>query len=184
MPDVLEALKNVVLSFMDDEPKSPLHVGEAMFCWTFLALISEIGVQTEVGINSTSDPELSKALHEAVKMFKSQKQRLTEFIQKEGVPSPPLSESKPNSDPNKVPLGVKLTDKELANSLNQKVSMAFTNCADSASQTLRNDLSLIWAGFLQEHISFLITFKSLMRKRGWIKVPPFYHPPGSPNIGR
>ncbi|MBM7652771.1 DUF3231 family protein [Neobacillus cucumis] len=183
-PDVLEAIKNLMQSFIDDEPKSPLHVGEVMSCWLFLALIAETQVQTEAGINSTTDPELRKTLHEAVEMFKSQKEQLTAFLRLEGVPLPPTSESKPISDPNSVPLGVKLTDKELANSLKKKISMAITNCANSSAQTIRNDVGMIWAKFLQEHITFLTTFKSQMRKRGWLKVPPPYLPAGSPYTGR
>lgn len=161
MPDLLQALKSVVQSFIKDENKTPLHIGEAMGCWIFLALAGETQVQTE-----------------AVNMFKSQKERISAFMRSEGIPLPPLSESKPISDPNSVPLGVKLTDNELANSLKKKVSMAITNCSEAASQSLRSDVSLMWAEFLQEHITFLLTFKSLMRKRGWLKVPPPYHPTG------
>ena len=182
MPDLLQALKSVVQSFIKDENKSPLHIGEAMGCWIFLALVGETQVQTEVGINSTTDPELRKAFHEAVEMFKSQKERISAFMRSEGIPLPPLSESKPISDPHSVPLGVKLTDNELANSLKKKVSMAITNCSEAASQSLRSDVSLMWAEFLQEHITFLLILKSLMRKRGWLKVPPPYHPAGLPQI--
>jgi len=182
VPDLLQALKNVVQSFIKDENKTPLHIGEAMGCWIFLALAGETQVQTEAGINSTMDPELRKALQEAVNMFKSEKKRIVEFMRAEGIPLPPISESKPISDPNSVPLGVKLTDNELANSLKKKISMAITNCSEAASQSLRSDVSLMWAEFLQEHITFLITFKSLMRKRGWLKVPPPYHPAGLPQI--
>ena len=183
-PDVLEAVKNVVQSLIDDEPKSPLHVGEVMSCWLFLALSAETQVQTEAGINSTIDPELRKALHEAVGMFKSQKEQLTAFLRLEGVPLPPTSESKPISDPNQVPLGVKLTDDELANSLKKKITMAITNCANGSAQTIRNDVGMMLAKFMQEHITFLAILKSQMRKRGWLKVAPPYYPPGSPNTGR
>jgi hypothetical protein len=178
VPDILQAAKNVVQSFIDDEPESPIHIGEAMSCWTMLATIVETQVQTEAGINSTTDPELSKALHEAVKMFNSQKERLTEFMRLEGVHLPPVSESKPISDPNSVPLGVKLTDNQLANSLKIKVELAITTCANAAAQTLRNDVGLMWGKFLQEYITFETTFISLMRKRGWLKIPPYYYPPG------
>lgn len=184
VPNILNAVKNVVQSFIDEEPKSPLHIGEAMTCWLYLALCGETSVQTEAGINSTTDPELRKALHEAVEMFNSQKEKLQVFMLQEGVSLPPLSEPKPISDPNRVPLGVKLTDNELANSLKKKISMAITNCANASAQTIRNDVGLIWAEYLQELITFLITFKTLMRKRGWLNVPPYYYPPGSPNIGR
>ncbi|WP_169797568.1 DUF3231 family protein [Neobacillus fumarioli] len=180
MPDLLQALKSVALSFMKDENKTPLHIGEAMTCWVFLALIAETQVQTEVGINSTTDPELRKALQEAVNMFQTEKERISCFMRSEGIPLPPLSESKPISDLNSVPLGVKLTDNELANSLKKKLTMAMGNCAEAAAHSIRSDVSLIWAEFLQEHITFLLTFKSLMRKRGWLKVPPLYNPPGLP----
>lgn len=182
MPDLLQALKSVVQSFMNDENKTPLHIGEAMGCWIFLALVGETQVQTEAGINSTTDPELRKALQEGVNMLRSQKERISAFMRAEGIPLPPLSESKPISDPNSVPLGVKLTDNQLANALKKKISMAIGNIGETSSQSLRNDVSLMWAEFLQEHITFLITFKSLMRKRGWLKVPPPYHPPGLPQI--
>lgn len=180
MPDLLQALKSVIQSFIKDENKTPLHIGEAMGCWAFLALIGETQVQTEAGINSTTDPELRKALQDAVNMLRSEKERISAFIRSEGVPLPPLSESKPISDPNCVPLGVKLTDNELANSLKKKISMAITNSSQAASQSLRTDVSLMWAEFMQEHITFLTTFNSLMRKRGWLKVPPPYFPPGLP----
>jgi hypothetical protein len=180
VPDLLQALKSVVQSFINDENKTPLHIGEAMGCWMFLALVGETQVQTESGINSTTDLELRKALHEAVDMLRSENERISAFMRSEGIPLPPLSESKPISDPSSVPLGVKLTDKELANSLKKKISMAITNISQAAAQSLRTDVSLMWAEFMQEHITFLTTFKSLMRKRGWLKVPPPYNPPGLP----
>lgn len=178
MPDVLEAVKNVAQSFIDDEPKSPLHVGEVMSCWSFLASAAEDQVHSEAGINSTTDPELSRALHEAVQMFKSQRERLIAFLQLEGVSLPPLSESKPISDPNEIPLGVRLTDDEIANSLIIKLVMAISSCADAVTQSVRNDVGLIWVEFLQEYLTFGATLKALMKKRGWFKFPPFYYAPG------
>ncbi|MEH7747999.1 hypothetical protein V7659_23710 [Neobacillus drentensis] len=67
MPDVLEAVKNVLQSLMDDEPKSPLHVGEVMSFWSFLSEMAEEQVHSEAGINSTTDPELKQAFHASCK---------------------------------------------------------------------------------------------------------------------
>ncbi|MCM2535771.1 DUF3231 family protein [Neobacillus pocheonensis] len=181
MPDLLEAVKNVVQSFMNDEPKSPLHVGEVMSFWSFLSELADEQVHSEAGINSTTDPELRKAFHEAVNMFKSQKERLIAFMQLEGVPIPPLCESKPISDPNEVPLGVKLTDDELGNSLNIKIVLGISICATAITQAIRNDVSLMWVEFLQEYMTLGANVKTLVKRRGWLKVPPSYHPPGLPN---
>ncbi|MEK1830314.1 hypothetical protein AAAC51_18185 [Priestia megaterium] len=105
MPDVGKALKNIIQSFVDEEPKPPLHVGEVMSCWSYLSELADEQVHSEAGVNSTTDPELRKAFHEAVEMFKSQKERMIAFMLSEGVPIPPLSESKPQSNPSDVPLG-------------------------------------------------------------------------------
>ncbi len=179
VPDILEAVRNVVQSFTDAQPKSPLHVGEVMACWEYVALMSESQIHSEAGINSTSDPELKQALHEAVKLTKSQKEQLVSFMQTEGIPVPPMSESKPVSNPSDVPLGVKLTDDEIANSLVMKIVLAIETCADGAAQAIRNDVGLIWAEFLQEHMVYGTNLKTLMKKRGWLKIPPLYYAPGS-----
>lgn len=181
MPDLIEAVKNVVQSLFDEEPKQPLHVGEVMNFWSYLSELADEQVHTEAGINSTSDPELSKAFHEALKMFKSQKERITTFLQAEGVPLPSLSESKPISDPNEVPLGVRLSDDELANSLNIKIVLGITLSTTAITQASRNDVGLIWLELLQEYMTFGATLKTLLRKRGWLKVPPSYNPPGLPS---
>jgi len=180
VPDILQALKSVIQSFVKDENKTPLHIGEAMGCWIFLALVGETQVQTEAGINSTTDPELRKALQEAVNLFKSEKERISAFMRSEGIPLPPLSESKPISDPNSVPLGVKLTDNELANSLNIKMVILITYCANAIIQSARNDVTLIWMEYLQEYMTFGATLKELVKRRGWLKVPPYYYAPGAP----
>jgi spore coat protein CotF len=181
VPDILEAVKNVVQALLDDETKLPLHVGEVMSFWSFLSEIADEQIHSEAGINSTTDPELRKAYHETVKMLKSQKERITTFLRLEGVPLPPLSESKPISDPNQVPLGVKLTDDELANSISIKMYLGISYCATAINESVRTDVSLIWIEFLQEYMMFGANMKALLKKRGWLKVPPLYYPPGSPS---
>lgn len=44
--------------------------------------------------------------------------------------------------------------------------------------TIRNDVGLILLGTLIELLKFGTSLKSMMIKRGWIKVPPYYYPPG------
>jgi hypothetical protein len=180
MLDVIQAFNNVIQSFVDDEPKSPLHVGEVMSCWSYLSELADEQVHSEAGINSTTDPELRKAFHEGVKMFKSQKERMISFMLSEGVPIPPLSESKPQSNPSDIPLGVKLSDDELANSLNIKIAILIPYCANAIIESSRNDVTLIWLEYLQEYMTFGATLRELVKRRGWLKLPPYYYAPGAP----
>jgi hypothetical protein len=43
------------------------------------------------------------------------------------------------------------------------------------------DVGLMWTEFLQNNIVFGAPLKEMMERRGWLKQPPFYHPPGLPN---
>lgn len=183
MPDVVQAVNNILQSFADDEPKPPLHVGEVMSCWSYLSELGDEQVHSEAGVNSTSDPELKKAFQEVVEMFRSQKERMMAFLLAEGVPVPSLSESKPKSNPNDIPLGVKLSDDELANSLNIKIVILNTYCANALIESDRHDVTLIWIEYLQEYMTFGATLKELVKRRGWLKVPPYYYAPGAPNKG-
>ena len=180
MPDILQAVNNLVGSFVDDEPKPPLHIGEAMSCWTYITAIAESLTYEQIGLNMTTDPELRDALHEAMKMCDSQVRRIRDFMEIEGVTSPPLSEPKPRSDPSAVPNGVKLTDDEIANGVSIKVAAAIVACASAAAQSIRNDVNVMWLELQQEQMTYGISLKRLMRKRGWLKTPPFYVPPGLP----
>lgn len=51
--------------------------------------------------------------------------------------------------------------------------------AGAASESIRTDVGLLFIEFQAEKFAFATRLKHLMRKRGWIKVPPFYVPPGS-----
>ncbi|MGG3471218.1 hypothetical protein ABES02_27565 [Neobacillus pocheonensis] len=49
------------------------------------------------------------------------------------------------------------------------------------SQSIRNDIGLKWARLQTEKMVLAMEVKIAMRKRGWIKVPPYYYPPGAPS---
>ena len=180
MPNILESTINTIKSFVDKEPKPPLHIGEAMACWTYIAALEEAMAYEEAALNTTTNGDLKQAFVDGVKMCNSQITRLKEFMRKEGIPLPPVPEDKPYCDPNSIPYGVRATDNELANGISLKVAAAIVTCATAASQSIRNDVGLMFLEFESEMVIYGGTFKSLMRKHGWIKVPPYFIPPGTP----
>lgn len=62
MTNVFEAAKGIFSAYTDNEPKSPLHVGEVMSLWTYHATLTEINRFAEIGLNTTTDDELVEAL--------------------------------------------------------------------------------------------------------------------------
>jgi len=180
MSNVLQALFHTIKSFMDDEEKTPLHIGEAMSCWTYLAGLKEAVGYEEAAINVTTDQELRDALEDGLKICRSQIKRVQEFMIAEGIPIPSAPDPKPLSDPQAVPMGARMSEKELANGVSVKVIASILACATGMSQSIRNDLGLMWIELQSEQLTFGATLKALMKKRGWLEVPPTYVPPGLP----
>jgi hypothetical protein len=177
--NIFKSLTNIIESLTDNH-KTPLHVGEVMSCWTYLAFVSNIVTYEEVGLNMTSEQKLKDFIQKALNVAKSHQKHLTQFMRDEGIPLPPLPEDKPKSDPNAVPLGAKLTDDEIANTLVVNFVYAADTCAASASQCLRTDVGLMFLNFQSDKLALGYQAKSLMQEKGWLKIPPYYHPPGSP----
>jgi hypothetical protein len=132
----------------------------------------------EAGLNTTNDDELKGMLKDAVKLCSDHAKQLEQFMRKEGVPLPPVSEPKPFTDPRDIPIGVKLTDDEISNGLALKIIAMSTNASTAASQCVRTDVGAMWVQFLNETLAYGMTLKTKMRKRGWAKIPPAYTPSG------
>lgn len=182
MPNPFEAAWNAIKLTIDnmDEPESPLHVIEVGDCWQYLATVEEFIRYEEIGLNTTNDDELIEMLTDAIKLCESQVDKLSKFMKKEGIPLPESASPKPESQPNDVPLGVKLTDDEIANGIAFKLVSCMMASARGQAGAIRSDVGIIWLSFFTDWVTFGTTLKTLMRKRGWLKVPPYYYPPGNP----
>lgn len=183
MSNPFEVIWNTLKISVDttNEPKSPLHIIEAGDCWTYLTLMEEFIRYEEVGLNTTTDDEVKEMLTDIVRICEAQVRKLSAFMKNEGIPIPDVTSAKPKSDPNDIPLGVKLTDNELANGIAFKVVTCLQACSKGQADSIRNDVGLLWLQYYLEWATFGTTFKTLMRKRGWLKVPPYYYPPGGPS---
>jgi len=103
LPSLLETTVNVIQSLTDGN-KTPLHVGEVMACWTYLAFVEEIIVFEEIGLNTTVDKELRDMLEESLKVAQSHKKEISQFMRDEGIPLPDQPQAKSHTDPDAVPI--------------------------------------------------------------------------------
>ncbi|WP_335869541.1 DUF3231 family protein [Bacillus sp. 2205SS5-2] len=181
MVNPFEALWDTIKPMVDEEPKPPLHVGEVMNLWTVLTIFEEAHSIYISSLNMTTDEELTHALNVAEKTSKKDIVEFQVFLKKEGVPLPVASDEKPKSDPNDVPLGVKLTDNEIANAVSAKIAACIVLCATGLAESTRTDVGVRFLQYQAKLVTFGASFKLLMRKRSWIKIPPYYYPPGSPH---
>ncbi|GKU82091.1 DUF3231 family protein [Niallia sp. NCCP-28] len=181
MAHKVEAFLDYFKTRFDSEPKPRLHIGEAMGCWTYYTALAEEIPVLEMALNTTTDNVLIELLREAKEIAKEQRITLEKFMLNEGVPLSISSESKPKSDPSAIPLGAKSTDLEIANLLVAKVTSNIVLCSTNITQSVRSDVGLMWVRFHTEKCIYGMDLKTKMRKHGWIKMPPYYYPPGAPH---
>ncbi|SMB87089.1 Protein of unknown function [Desulfonispora thiosulfatigenes DSM 11270] len=182
MSNIMEVFKEVIDDYAKKpEDKNPMHIGEVTSLWIYLAMLEESNRYVEMGLNTTRDKELIESLQESFKDCAKQIGEITKIFKAEGIPMPPTSEAKVKSDPNSIPMGVKMTDDEIANGLSLKAVSTLMMCATGMSQSVRNDIALMWTKNLGIRMKYGAKLKVLMKKRGWLKVPPFYCPPGTPH---
>lgn len=165
-----------VIESLTDNHKTPLHVGEVMACWTYLAFVSNIVIFEEVALNSVTDPEIKAFIMNSKEVAESHKEQLSKFMANETIPLPPIPKDKPKVDPTTVPLGVKFTEDEIINTLVVNFVFAADTCAAAASQCLRVDVGLMFLNFQTDKLALGYKAKDILNRRGWLKVPPFYNP--------
>ncbi|MEK3720655.1 DUF3231 family protein [Paenibacillus sp. FSL H8-0034] len=174
----MDTIKSMFGSLMDEEPVPPLHVGEVMSLWMLLTIYEEGQIVYKVALNTTTDPELRHAIEEAFKQSMEDVKMIKDFMIKEGVPLPSVAQGKPDSKSDDIPQGVKFTDEELANLIIGKVAACIALCGQAVSQCLRTDVALILLSSMGNLLKYSAPYRSMMRKRGWIKTPPYFYPPG------
>ncbi|MFD2671425.1 DUF3231 family protein [Marinicrinis sediminis] len=175
---VLEAIMHYLQKNEWADEKQPLHIGEAMGCWVYYTAIAEEIPALDISLNTTTDAELKELLLEAKEIALSQKKILKDFMFKEGIPLSQTESLKPMSRTEDIPLGARSTDDEMANLVSIKAASGIVACATNLSQSIRTDLGLMWARFQSEKTMFATKLRMKMKKRGWLKVPPAYIPPG------
>ncbi|WP_064094139.1 DUF3231 family protein [Rossellomorea aquimaris] len=181
MTSALEAISAIIKNFADEAPKPPLHVGEVMDLWTAFTAFHEAHSLYQIGLNTSTDKDMLHVLQNALEGSKSDTKKIEEFLLKEGVPLPLVNPKKPISNSNAVPEGVKLNDDEIANLISAKVATSITFCAQAMSKTVRTDVGLMFFSIQINLMKFAAPLKNLMISRGWLRIPPKYNPPGSPD---
>jgi hypothetical protein len=177
--NIFEVVIDAIKPFTDGD-KPPLHVGEVMNLWFFLTGVEQTLRADQVSYNIVRDPELKEKLEDIINnVHKPMIQQLTDFLRNEEVPLPETTPQKPIGDYRDIPDGAKLTDKEIADLLSYNLVVGIMSACRGITEAVRPDVAMMFAKFQATKITFGLTLKDLMVKRGWLLVPPYYNPPST-----
>ncbi|APH05703.1 DUF3231 family protein [Bacillus weihaiensis] len=180
MTSAFEAITAVFKTYIDNEPKPPLHVGEVMDLWTAYTAFQEAQSLYQVGLNTTTNSDLVHILQKALEGSSSDTKNIETLLKNEGIPLPRANPSKPTTKPQAVPEGVKLTDDEISNLVSVKIATAITFCAQAGSKSIRTDVGMLFFSMQLGLIKFALPLKNVMKEHGWLRVPPAFQSAGSP----
>ncbi|WP_248929582.1 DUF3231 family protein [Paenibacillus hamazuiensis] len=172
--NVLELFADSIKPFLDGE-KPPLNVGEVMNLWFYLTATDQTMRGEQVSFNIVQDLELKAKLREVIDTVHTPIfEDLTAFFKAEGVPLPEIMPGKPVGDFRNIPEGSKLSDEEVANLLSFNIVLGINYACRGMTEAVRPDVAAMFAKFQMKKAAYAIGLRDLLRKKGWLKVPPVY----------
>ncbi len=170
-----EVFKDAFVPFIDGK-KKPLNVGEVMNLWFYLIGTNQTLRIDQIAFNTTQDMELKTKLEEVInEVHKPMIKDLNEFFKQEGIPLPDTTPEKPLvHDLKEIPEEIRMTDEEIANLLVYNLFIGINAAVRGLTEAVRADVGMMFAKYQMMKITYAITLKDLMKKRGWLHVPPYY----------
>ena len=172
--NLMEIMRNTFKPFLDGE-KKPVNVGEVGNLWLFLGGAEQFLREEQAALNVVQDEELKEKLVDVIEnVQKPMIVELREFLADVGVASPVTLPEKPRVEFTEIPEAAKLSDNEIANLIANNLTLGITYAARGLSESVRADVSWMFAKFQMRKIMFALTFKPLMEEKGWLRVPPAF----------
>lgn len=168
--NIVESLAQI----MRQPPAHP-HAGEAFFIWRQYTATVEGRNLCLTFHNHTTDSELQSFITGFIKDAEEpQLEELMKVMQNEGIEFPPVPQTKPLKCDVVIPAGAHFQDEEIAALLVGKMQGLMMYCFFAMTQTLRDDLALMFYRFMGDLMKQAFLLKQLMDKRGWLMHPPPY----------
>ncbi|MCZ8522216.1 MULTISPECIES: DUF3231 family protein [Paenibacillus] len=177
--NIFEIFKDAVKPFLDGE-KPPLNVGEVMNLWFYLTATEQTLRGEQVSYNIVEDQELKEKVKDVITdVHRPILAEIMEFLQAEGVPVPVIPPDKPVGDFRHIPEGSKMSDEEVANLLSFNVVLGINYACRGMTEAVRPDVAAMFVKFQMKKMTYAITLRELLLRKGWMKAPPYYHPASS-----
>lgn len=172
----LEVIQDAFKPFLDKE-KPPVNILEAGNLWSYFAGGMSTLRNEQLSYNLVEDEELKEWFKDAAEnLHKPILQEIKEFFDRENIPPPKIYPNLPVGDYRSLPAGAKLSDQELANLMSFNLLLALNYGMRGLTESIRADIGFLYAKCIMREISFAVTLKDLMQKRGWLQMHPAYCP--------
>ncbi|MGF7036495.1 hypothetical protein J2T17_007558 [Paenibacillus mucilaginosus] len=174
--NLFEVFKDAIKPFLDGE-KPPLNVGEVMNLWFYTTATEQTMRGEQVSYNIVREPELKEMLRVVIHDVHGPiMEEVTEFMRAEGVPLPSMTPDKTIGDFRELPEGAHLSDEEVANLLSFNIVLGINYACRGMTEAVRPDVAAMFVKFQMRKMTYAVSLREFLMRKGWLKVPPVYKP--------
>ncbi|MGE7925773.1 DUF3231 family protein [Viridibacillus arvi] len=163
------------MGVMDNNPKKdPMHYGEVMGSWSFVAANNGLISGYETFVNHVGDKDLKRLLIQVIEMMQSHNTEVVELLKNNGIVPPPALPSRPKATTEDIPVGARFEDIEISATVAVNVGQGLVSCSQVMGQCLREDIAKMFGKFHTEWALFGAKLLKLNKEKGWIVPPPLH----------
>ncbi|WP_102027921.1 DUF3231 family protein [Salirhabdus sp. Marseille-P4669] len=163
------------MGILSGNPKNePLHYGEIYGLWSFVAAGKGMLAGYETMRNHAGDKELIHLLEEAIEQCKHDMKQVEALLKEQGVGLPPSPPERPHASLEKIPVGARIQDPEIAATMSVDVAAGLVACSKMIGQAIREDIAMMFGQFHTQKATFGAKLLRLTKEKGWLVPPPMH----------
>ena len=152
-----------------------LHYGEVFNIWTHLSKAKGCLVKYQLLINHCEDTELSKFINNMIdNVVTPEIKKMEKILKENGIDIPPTPQEKPKADFDKIPVGARFMEPEIATCISNDIAMNLVACSQIIGLSIREDIGSIFAAHHVELVKYGHDLLNIMKKKGWLIKPPLH----------
>ena len=164
------------MGILSGNPKhEPMHYGEVMGVWSYLASAKGFLVGYQTLSNHTGDEDLRKYIKDTIDhIIKPEIEETEKILKANGIGLPPTPPERPVATVETIPPGARILDPEIATMVAKDHAAGLVTCSTIMGQSIREDIGALFGQFHLKRAQYGLTLLRLMKEKGWIVPPPLH----------
>jgi hypothetical protein len=163
------------MGILGGNPKEePLHYGEVYGLWAFLTAGKGMVAGYQTMKNHAGDKDLKHLLEEAIQQCKQDMKQVEQLLKEHGVGLPPSPPERPDASLDKIPVGARFQDPEIAAAVSADVAAGLVAASQMIGQSIREDIAMLFGQIHTQKANFGAKMLRLNKDKGWLVPPPLH----------
>ncbi|MFS0723826.1 DUF3231 family protein [Paenibacillus sp. 1P07SE] len=161
------------MGILSGNPKDePLHYGEIYDVWQFSLVAKGCISANRASSYHAGDNDLKKILEEIIDQAELEASECDTILTHNGIAPIPALPARPAVKLEDIPVGVKLSDQEIASMIAADTALGLVNCSQIMAKAVREDIATLFAKYHATKAAIGLKILRLNKEKGWLIPPP------------